>query len=115
LTEPASSDIFTICRFESENVDLAQMLLENDFETTVFRKRPEIARVKSRLFETGARKALMSGSGASVFGIFDNEITRAAAFDLLSAEEKSWGVFLCETVSRMEYERALVPCFDLLT
>lgn len=49
-------------------------LLRNDFEETVFRKYPEIENVKKRLYETGALYAAMSGSGSSVFGIFDQEV-----------------------------------------
>lgn len=48
--------------------------LKNDFEETVFRKYPEIERVKAQLYGTGALYAAMSGSGSSVFGIFDHEV-----------------------------------------
>lgn len=43
----------------------------NDFEPGVFALHPRIAAVKQRLYELGAVYASMSGSGASVFGIFD--------------------------------------------
>lgn len=43
----------------------------NDFEPGVFMIHPRIAAVKQRLYELGAVYASMSGSGASVFGIFD--------------------------------------------
>ena len=43
----------------------------NDFETPVFELFPEIKEIKNRLYQTGAEFALMSGSGASVFGIFN--------------------------------------------
>ncbi|MCM1108478.1 MAG: 4-(cytidine 5'-diphospho)-2-C-methyl-D-erythritol kinase [Clostridium sp.] len=44
--------------------------LRNDFEESLFPAHPEIAAVKNKLYETGAVYALMSGSGASVFGLF---------------------------------------------
>lgn len=47
--------------------------LINDFEQTVFAKYPEIGTIKERLYELGAVYASMSGSGSSVFGIFENE------------------------------------------
>jgi len=45
--------------------------VENDFEKTVFRKFPIIEETKNELYAQGALYAAMSGSGASVFGIFD--------------------------------------------
>lgn len=44
--------------------------LNNDFETPVFKMFPEIASVKRSLYELGALYASMSGSGSSVYGIF---------------------------------------------
>ncbi|HPU95161.1 MAG TPA: 4-(cytidine 5'-diphospho)-2-C-methyl-D-erythritol kinase [Candidatus Gracilibacteria bacterium] len=44
----------------------------NDFEISVFPKFPEIERIKNSLYEKGALYASMSGSGSSVFGIFEN-------------------------------------------
>ena len=48
--------------------------LLNDFETSVFIKFPEIGEIKTKLYQNGATYAAMSGSGSSVFGIFENEI-----------------------------------------
>lgn len=50
-------------------------ILTNDFETTVFKNHPSIAAIKTRLYEHGARYAAMSGSGSSVFGIFDEPVS----------------------------------------
>ncbi len=44
----------------------------NDFEQTIFNKYPFIAKIKSDLYEAGALYASMSGSGSSVYGIFEN-------------------------------------------
>ena len=46
--------------------------LVNDFEETVFAKYPEIAAIKSELYTMGATYACMSGSGATVFALFEN-------------------------------------------
>jgi len=58
------------------------MLMENDFEEVVFTAHPEIADVKRNLLSLGAIHALLSGSGSSVFGLFDNNdnVRRAADF-----------------------------------
>lgn len=45
--------------------------LVNDFETPIFRKHTEIAAVKEQLYDTGALFASMSGSGSTIFGIFE--------------------------------------------
>ena len=43
----------------------------NDFEKSVFPAHPRIAAIKQQLYDLGAEYASMSGSGSSVFGIFD--------------------------------------------
>ena len=45
----------------------------NDFEISVFKKFPEIGRIKEKLYGEGAVYASMSGSGSSVYGIFDKK------------------------------------------
>lgn len=45
--------------------------IKNDFEAHIFRDHPVIRGVKAELYEHGAIYASMSGSGASVFGIFE--------------------------------------------
>lgn len=45
--------------------------LINDFELPVFRKYPQIRMVKDHLYEKGALYASMSGSGSTVFGVFE--------------------------------------------
>jgi 4-diphosphocytidyl-2-C-methyl-D-erythritol kinase len=46
---------------------------ENDFETAVFKAHPALHRIKQKLFAEGAEAALLSGSGATVFGVFRDE------------------------------------------
>ena len=48
--------------------------LSNDFEPSIFKKYPVIRAMKESLYSNGAIYASMSGSGASVFGIFQKEI-----------------------------------------
>ncbi|QNK61793.1 4-(cytidine 5'-diphospho)-2-C-methyl-D-erythritol kinase [Pedobacter sp. PAMC26386] len=49
--------------------------LRNDFEEPVFSKYPEISQIKEQLYHAGATFALMSGSGSSVFAIFEAAVT----------------------------------------
>ncbi len=54
-------------------VDRWQGLLVNDFEESVMAKAPQIAALKQLMMEAGAVYASMSGSGASVYGIFKSD------------------------------------------
>ncbi len=45
--------------------------LMNDFEPTVFTHHPGIELIKRNLYSIGAKYAAMSGSGSTVYGIFD--------------------------------------------
>lgn len=49
-------------------------VLVNDFEESVFQKHPSIASIKESMYQHGALYASMSGSGASVFGIFNSPV-----------------------------------------
>ncbi len=46
---------------------------ENDFEVPVFAKHPLLRQIKQTLLDQGAEIALLSGSGATVFGLFASE------------------------------------------
>lgn len=105
LTKEASKSILQICRREAKALDLRHNELKNDFEASVFAAEPEIERAKKNLLELGAIKALMSGSGASVFSIFDKQETRQTAEKAF--ENENWRKFAVATISRDEYREAL--------
>jgi 4-diphosphocytidyl-2-C-methyl-D-erythritol kinase len=48
--------------------------LINDFENSVFPSHPEIATIKEKLYELGAVYASMSGTGSTVYGIFEEYV-----------------------------------------
>ncbi len=54
-------------------------LVQNDFEMPVFQAFPELSRIKEQLNEKGAVFALMSGSGSSIYGFFEDEKKAIAA------------------------------------
>lgn len=60
--------------------------LFNVFEESIFAVCPGAKRLKSRLVELGAVFAMMSGSGPSVYGIFDNETEALLAKETLIKE-----------------------------
>ena len=45
--------------------------VRNDFEASVFPAHPELARIKQSLYDHGAVYAAMSGSGSTLYGLFD--------------------------------------------
>ena len=69
--------------------------LTNDFEKTVFPLYPEIAEIKQRLLDAGAVYAAMSGSGSTVFGLFqhDSEGSTDTQLRLLHEEFASMVIF----------------------
>lgn len=108
LTKKDDESILTICRNLSEQQLPADFKPSNDFEKVIFEVEPEIREIKDKLFDLGADTALMSGSGASVFGIFDNEEKRQKAFDAF--DDKNLKKFAVQTISRREYRKFLEPC-----
>jgi 4-diphosphocytidyl-2-C-methyl-D-erythritol kinase len=50
-----------------------QKKINNDFEPGIFKTHPVIEEIKHLLLHAGAHYASMSGSGSSVFGIFESE------------------------------------------
>ncbi len=55
----------------SRPVNEWKILLKNNFEENILTNHPEIASIKERLYEEGAVYACMSGSGSTVYGIFN--------------------------------------------
>lgn len=48
--------------------------LKNDFEAYVFKKHTEIEKIVNGLYQAGAAYASMTGSGSTLYGIFDEEL-----------------------------------------
>ncbi len=56
----------------AKSVDQWNGVVKNDFEPSVFATYPELAEIKTAIENGGALYASMSGSGSSIFGIFDD-------------------------------------------
>ena len=54
-------------------------IFENDFERIVIPAYPEIGAIKIKLLKLGARFVSLSGSGSTVYGIFDDEASAKEA------------------------------------
>ncbi len=66
----------------------------NDFQPVVEAIHPELAEIRQRLVDRGAGWAQLSGSGSTVFGLFDQEGAAEAA---AQGWPSSWKVFLTKT------------------
>jgi 4-diphosphocytidyl-2-C-methyl-D-erythritol kinase len=71
---------------------------ENDFEKPVFAAHGKLREIKRSLQTYGAEIALLSGSGATVFGIFQDE-ARARLAQAQFARENLMKVFVVPTSS----------------
>ena len=61
---------------------------KNDFEQTVFALHPELAEIKKRLLNAGAEYAAMTGSGSTIFGLFEDNSEGRTFADLRVLEEE---------------------------
>jgi 4-diphosphocytidyl-2-C-methyl-D-erythritol kinase len=79
----------------------AQMV--NDLEAPIARRHPEIDQMKSALRRAGALAAAMTGSGSTVFGLFQRRVEAARAVERLSSS--GWRVLLTESLGRGEHAK----------
>ncbi len=84
--------------------------LRNDLEPPALALYPLIGQVKQRLNELKATAVLMSGSGSTVFAVFESEAARAQAIDDLS--ETGWWCAATRTLNRDEYQTAITKISD---
>jgi 4-diphosphocytidyl-2-C-methyl-D-erythritol kinase len=77
--------------------------LSNDFEKPVFQRHNRLNQIKQVLLQKGAAEASLAGSGSAVFGVFPSPtMARRAAVGFPHDQ-----TFVCETVSRDRYLRAV--------
>ncbi len=99
LTEVERNVIFRPLWTEDESGVHPQIFPCNDLENIVFRTFLELQELRDRLIRAGARVALLSGSGSTVFGIFDSdEAARHAAHGLSTTDRVQ--VTVCRAVAR---------------
>jgi len=94
LTARKNND--NIPRFYGSIADICA-ILANDLESVTISKFPVIREIKERLLAAGACGALMSGSGSTVFGLFEGEAAARQAAARLAAES-GWFVTAVKTL-----------------
>lgn len=83
-THVSTKDAFALVKPQQPQLSLKEIitqpiaewknLMHNDFEDSIFPQFPKVKKIKEQLYQTGAVYASMSGSGSSVYGIFEKEI-----------------------------------------
>jgi 4-diphosphocytidyl-2-C-methyl-D-erythritol kinase len=82
--------------------DDAAAQAHNDFEPVIFERFPLLARLRTAIAERGALIARMTGSGSTIFGVFDDASTAAAAHSHLAASFPDTTFLLTRTLSYHE-------------
>ena len=85
-----------------ENQDIYSLTskMENVFEPGIIRQYPVIQEIKDLMEENGVLKAMMSGSGPTVFGIFDDQDKMESAAAILRESGLAKTVFATEVFNR---------------
>jgi 4-diphosphocytidyl-2-C-methyl-D-erythritol kinase len=78
----------------------------NDFETVVFLQHPQLKSIKGKLLKLGAWRAMMTGSGSALFGLFPSREMRDRAAGLFRKDFANDQVHPFTMVNRTRY-RAL--------
>jgi 4-diphosphocytidyl-2-C-methyl-D-erythritol kinase len=79
----------------------------NDFETVVFARHPRLRRLRQELARLGAERALMSGSGSALYGIFRTRKQIEAARASLGRERLIPFAFVSRAAYRSVWRRCL--------
>jgi 4-diphosphocytidyl-2-C-methyl-D-erythritol kinase len=105
LTRQEALRIMPFTLFAAKAIRELPLAAANDLEETVIAAHPEIAEVKRRLKSCGARHVLMTGSGGTVFAVFDNSETNERA----QAEMRAAGYWAARVraISRQQYQQTL--------
>lgn len=90
-------DIDTIVKsIEEDNTYQVASKLKNKLEESIIKEHPIIDEIKTIMIQNGALGSLMSGSGPTVFGIFDNQEKLETAKTKLSQSIEK--VYSCKTI-----------------
>jgi len=81
-----------------ENMVELSSILHNDLESVTIPAFPVIAEIKRLLLDSGAAGSLMSGSGPTVFGLFEDESIARRAADSIADQHLDWFTAAVETV-----------------
>jgi 4-diphosphocytidyl-2-C-methyl-D-erythritol kinase len=100
--------LFVWCLGEKCRTTDWRSLPVNDFETSVFRQHPRLLEIKKRLARSGASPAMMSGSGAALFGLFESREAAARAAQAFTSNRPNPEnrIFQVRLIDRRRYRAA---------
>src|SRR6266478_2716098 len=87
-------------------LDLVRTGIENDFEKVVFPLYPELRDIKGALERAGSRYASLSGSGSTLYGLFQSRADAAKAASRL--RKQGLKAVATSTLTRRKYWKAVV-------
>jgi len=104
--------IFQSCAWRAE-VGVSEpswpALIGNDFEEAVFRQHPRLRAIRNKLQRLGAAAAMLTGSGAGVYGIFESRPSARRAAEEFPKEQIYPFVFVSRKSYRAHWLRRLWP------
>ncbi len=86
----SANQLYNVINSKSD-FDKFKQFVTNDFELPVFKKFPDVKLIKENMYDFGAVFSLMTGSGSTVFGIFEDEEKARTANNFFS---KNYFTFL---------------------
>jgi len=105
LTRLEAVSIIPVTLTAANHISEAALSGINDLEVAALEAYPAIGALKTKLIKLGAKHALMSGSGGTVFGVFENDLATDNAVAVFRSEG-AWAQRV-RTVSRGEYRDTL--------
>ncbi len=96
LPHPGVDDM--VCAIESGNGRAVAEGLGNVLECVTIPLHPVIREIKDRMLELGAINSLMSGSGPTVFGIYEKDEELQKAYEALAESGLAKQIFMTEPV-----------------
>jgi 4-diphosphocytidyl-2-C-methyl-D-erythritol kinase len=93
-------------RAENPLLWLVRAGIENDFEQVVFPEYPELSEGKRALLRAGAKYASLSGSGSTLYGLFESPTAAISA--VVRLRKAGWKAQTTSTVTRRSYWKRVV-------
>ena len=106
LHSGAPSDVKRRGRAENPLLWLVRAGIENDFEQVVFPEYPKLLEGKRALERAGAKYASLSGSGSTLYGLYESRAAAGRAVQML--RKQGWAAQATVTLPRRVYWRRVI-------